>query len=101
MRCYPRGQRWKVVPADFIPELRQAGLPVDVMEHRSRSAVRPLVTVRRRRNRLCRNGALRELSTYRLPSGELSHPVVSPYNSIRELAAQPHGACLPDGILDA
>jgi hypothetical protein len=34
MGSHPRAQLWKVVPADFIPELRPADLPVDVVERR-------------------------------------------------------------------
>jgi hypothetical protein len=39
---YPRAQLWKVVPADFIPELRPADLPGDVVERRCPRCRTPL-----------------------------------------------------------
>jgi hypothetical protein len=37
----PHAHRWKVVPADFISELRQADLSVDVVERRCPRCGRP------------------------------------------------------------
>jgi hypothetical protein len=40
--CSRRAQRWKVVPVDVLPALRQAGLPVGVVGRRCRHCCRPL-----------------------------------------------------------
>jgi hypothetical protein len=99
MGCDPRAQRWKVVPADCIPELRQADLPVDVVERRCPRRPKPL--------------------GHGLPTNEPPQPPWCPppaqlmpvrravsrhvlsYNSMRKLAAQPTVAHLPDPVLDA
>jgi hypothetical protein len=99
MVCYPRAQRWKVVPADFFPELRQADLLVDLVERRCPRCGRPLGY---------------GLPTKEPPQPQWCHPPpqrvpihradscrVLSYNSVRELAAQPHVAHLSNRVLDA
>jgi hypothetical protein len=99
MVCYPRAQLWKVVPADLIPELRQADLPVDVVE---------------RRCPRCRKPLGHSLPTKEPPQPQWCHPPaqhvpacradscrVLSYNSVQERAAQPHVAHLPDPVLEA
>ena len=98
MGCYPRAQLWKVVPADFLPGLRQADLAVDLVERRCPRCRRPLG---------------HGLPTKEPPQPQGCHPParhvpvrradscrVLSYNSVRELAAQPHVAHLPDRVLD-
>jgi hypothetical protein len=36
----PKSRTWKVVPADFIAELRQAGFPVDLVEQPCRRCLK-------------------------------------------------------------
>jgi hypothetical protein len=97
--CSPRARRWKVVPADCSPELRPADLPVDVVERRCPRCRRPLghglLTKEPPQPPWCPPPA------QHVPVRRADSCRVLSYTSVRELAAQPHVAPLPDRVLDA
>ncbi len=99
MVCYPRVLLSKVVPAVLIPELRQADVSVDVVERRCPRCPMPLghglPTMQPPQPQWCHRPA------QHVPVRRADSCRVLSYNSVRELAAQPHVAHLSDRVLDA